>query len=133
MGVAMRFGGVGGEVSQRFSLLWTNPSPTSNFAAQTVPLDLAGYDLVYISFNYNTSDQTGARECLLGIDERKVRVQVIGAMQQTGAAGLRERRVKATTTGVVFESAYSKAANSTAAATESNNILIPAYIKGIKL
>ena len=132
MGVAMRFGGIGGEASQRFSLLWTNPSPTSNFGAQTVALDLAGYDLVYISFNYNTSDQTGARECLLDIDERKVRVQVIGAMRQTGAAGLRERRVKATTTGVVFESAYSKAANSTAAATESNNILIPAYIKGIQ-
>lgn len=29
-------------------LLWTNPSPTSAFAAQTVALDLSGYDGVKI-------------------------------------------------------------------------------------
>lgn len=29
-------------------LLWTNPNPTSAFAAQTVALDLSGYDAVII-------------------------------------------------------------------------------------
>lgn len=31
-------------------LLWTNPSPTSNFSAQTVSLDLSEYETVIVLF-----------------------------------------------------------------------------------
>ena len=34
--------------SEYRKLLWTNPSPTSSFAAQTVTLDLSSYDDVEI-------------------------------------------------------------------------------------
>lgn len=34
----------------KWELLWTNASPTSDFAAQTVSLDLSGYDAVLIEF-----------------------------------------------------------------------------------
>lgn len=30
----------------KIDLLWTNPSPTTSFAAQTVSLDLSDYDLI---------------------------------------------------------------------------------------
>lgn len=32
----------------KMDLLWTNPSPTSDFAAQTVPLDLSEYSMLII-------------------------------------------------------------------------------------
>ena len=33
-----------------YTLLWTNPNPTSSFSAQTISLDLSKYDAVEISF-----------------------------------------------------------------------------------
>ena len=38
-------------------LLWTNPSPTSEFAAQTVSLDLTEYNGVIVEFNKSTNNQ----------------------------------------------------------------------------
>lgn len=35
----------------KMDLLWTNPSPTSTFASQTVSLDLSGYDYIYIVYD----------------------------------------------------------------------------------
>ena len=49
------------KVNSLFSLLWTNPNPTSEFAAQNVSLDLTGYKAIivvaidYISRPYRTS------------------------------------------------------------------------------
>ena len=34
-----------------YTLLWTNPNPTSSFSAQTISLDLSGYDAVKIVHN----------------------------------------------------------------------------------
>ena len=36
-------------------LLWTNSSPTSNFAAQTVALDLTEYSMVVVVFKFTTT------------------------------------------------------------------------------
>lgn len=72
MAVAMRYGsneysrsggtgggGSGGGITM--SLLWTNPSPASSFAAQTVSLDLSGYDAVVIFCrDFATSDSQSA-------------------------------------------------------------------------
>lgn len=37
-------------------LLWTNTSPTSSFAAQTVPIDLSDYSSIEIVWRWSTSD-----------------------------------------------------------------------------
>lgn len=37
-------------------LLWTNPSPASSFAGQTIPLDLSNYDAVIVLTAMDTSD-----------------------------------------------------------------------------
>ena len=67
MAVAMRYGSNeftrsggasgGGSGGITMSLLWTNPSPTSSFAAQTVPIDLSGYDAIGIIPLFSTSVQ----------------------------------------------------------------------------
>lgn len=38
--------------SEYKTLLWTNSDPDSGFSAQTIPLDLSGYDEVEIYFKY---------------------------------------------------------------------------------
>lgn len=40
------------------TLLWTNPSPTSNFASQTISLDLKDYTFVAIELFFSTSQVT---------------------------------------------------------------------------
>lgn len=67
MAVAMRYGSNeytrsggasgGGSSGLTMSLLWTNPSPTSSFSAQTVPLDLSSYDAIGIIPLFSTSVQ----------------------------------------------------------------------------
>ena len=44
------------EAAWELQLLWENASPTSNFAAQTVSLDLSPYKLVLINFKWATDD-----------------------------------------------------------------------------
>lgn len=39
----------------KFKLLWENPKPTSSFAAQTVSVDLSGYDLVAVLHTSNAA------------------------------------------------------------------------------
>lgn len=39
------------------TLLWTNPSPTSAFISQTIPLSLDDYDEVEIIYKWTTSSQ----------------------------------------------------------------------------
>lgn len=41
--------------------LWTNSSPTSAFASQSIGIDLSGYDLFYVKFK-EQSDSTGSSE-----------------------------------------------------------------------
>ena len=42
-------------------LLWTNPSPSTEFAAQTVSLDLTEYAGVIIEFHQNNTQSYGTR------------------------------------------------------------------------
>ena len=39
-----------------YTLLWTNPNPTSSFSAQTISLDLSKYDMVEISAFYSVTE-----------------------------------------------------------------------------
>ena len=54
-------------------LLWTNPSPTSSFGAQTVPLDLSGYSTVLV-ISKNSTDSANTMSfytyCKVGLSTR---------------------------------------------------------------
>ena len=111
-------------------LLWTNASPTSEFAAQTVSLDLAEYDAVLITFYGNTSSEHTAISSLMTVGDH-VNCYIntgLGSMALT----LYTRSFDITTSGIDFGDCSQKAYNSTSASTTNNNDVIPYKIYGIK-
>ena len=108
-----------------FDLLWTNPSPTSNFSAQTVSLDLSAYDAVMIVFLANTTDLDRQASMIV----LKNGYQHILFMMYLSGTNFRTRYATASDTGVTFSNGYN---NATAGA--GNNIPYKIYgIKGIPL
>ena len=103
-------------------LLWENDSLTSNFAAQTIALDLSFYDAVYVEAVRATDDN---------IVSDAITVAVGGLpgflIGHTEEFAVTRRRVTATTTGVKFLGFYS--ANTTNGATND----IPYRIWGVKM
>lgn len=129
MAIAMRYG-TGGDIAKgggsgggmTMDVLWTNSAPTSSFAAQTIPVSLAGYKLCVITFhNFATSDaQYGllAQVCMIG---------ETNYLQFTSATNNRNGRRLADvqTTGVEFKACvYNDGTN--------NAYGIPYQIIGIK-
>lgn len=113
--------GVGGS-GMSMDLLWTNSSPTTAFASQTVSLDLNNYEYVYIVARATTGEayyssfivKVGAAEQLLCV----------------ATTYLRKRNASVTTSGVTFDGGYNQASvNSWDGNTSS---AIPYQIYGIK-
>lgn len=100
-------------------LLWTNPSPTSAFAAQTISLDLSNFDGVIIEGNsYTSSADKGFRE-YIKIGETKCG----GRLNLSNTAG-GSRPFTVTNTGV-------SVGNSMADEGLNNNMSIPTKIYGV--
>ena len=117
-------------------LLWTNASPTSEFAAQTLDSsdgipDLSGYDAVEIVCRYSTTSDSRTRYiCDVGSSAS------IDWFYYTVVAGkymgVKSRNeVSASTTGVTFGACTTKPGNSTDSTT-TNGYIIPIKIYGIK-
>ena len=103
-----------------WELLWTNASPTSAFAAQTVALDLSGYDAVLIDVNcaYELPDFGTCFVCMVG---RGGFMDVWASSQNNKYS----REATVASTGVTFGQGYfGTGAN--------NNCAIPYRIYGIK-
>ena len=103
--------------------LWQNASPTSDFAAQTVSLDLSGYD--HILLQYYVLKQ-GAD----GMDSVIVPVGNYGSMNIATSLN-RLRTFRVLSTGVVFQGAL-KWANYSSNSSTDNAWLTPYRIYGIK-
>lgn len=43
-------------------LIWENASPTSNFAAQTISVDMIGYDMLFIKSVWHNNTQSNAQD-----------------------------------------------------------------------
>lgn len=116
---------------EKRKLLWTNASPTSNFEAQTISLDLSGYDAVEIICRYSTTSDSHTRYiCDVGSSSS------IDWLYYTVVAGkymgVKSRNeVSASTTGVTFGACTTKPGNSTDSTT-TNGYIIPIKIYGIK-
>lgn len=114
--------------------LWENASPTSTFAAQTIALDLSVYDAVEIYY-YGQLDHLGygyrSARFSMGIQGAITHAEPIGNLAYILSA---TRRVKATTTGVVFGTGYSTyvGASSTTPTNPDNADCVPYQIYGIK-
>ena len=114
------------------TLLWTNASPSSSFAAQTVSLDLSGYDAVFVISNMMTTGENNTGVFVKKGLATETNIVMYGAIVAASAMTVQRRGVTATDTGVVFSDAKLKAATSTSAGSTENSRCIPLYIFGIK-
>ena len=100
------------------TLLWTNSDTTSNFAAQTISLDLSNYKYIVVVTKVATNADYTPRT--MGItkitDTAPTYPQTVG-----GTGGSNYRTFYATSTGVTFGGASS-----------GNKYVIPLYIYGLK-
>lgn len=104
-------------------LLWENPDPTAEFAAQKIELDLSIYDLVMIAFRHSTSEKSGSQSLASVGGAFTSRAISVNASSKVIYA----RSYTAISTGVSFNSAYVYETGTTSTAG-----LIPAQIYGIK-
>ena len=109
------------EVGLVFKQVWRNASPTSDFSAQTIALDLSGYDAVYVEAVRSTNSNVISGRTMVSVGGLSGFL-----MGTTDQLTMIRREVKATTTGVVV-SAYQSANNSNGTSNE-----IPYRIYGIK-
>ena len=113
--------------TSHMDLLWENASPTSDFAAQTVALDLSGYTKVVVIVNYHKDSYSSQSEhggcgygfALVGGEQSNVTVYA-----SYGSGGVFSRSFKATISGVEF--------TQTRYASVGNVGAIPLRIYGIK-
>lgn len=110
--------------SEYKKLLWSNPSPTSAFSAQTVSLDLSNYDDVEVEFMcWNTEQQEMASVMVaIGASGRMVSPLAVCAF----------RKFSVTSTSVAFENAQAYPNYGNWALGTQNNACIPYRIYGIK-
>ena len=121
---------------ETWSLLWTNASPTSEFAAQTLDSsdgipDLSGYDSVEIVCRYSTTDDTRTRYvCDVGSSSSMYWFYYTATDGKY--TGVRSRNVvSVSTTGVTFDTCMGKPVNSSTSTT-NDGYIIPIEIYGIK-
>ena len=104
------------------TLLWTNASPTSDFANQTVEVDLSGYDSIEIEFKFNKASPN----CFVSRHRVGVESALIGVTGGPTALYPTLRWLNFVTKGVNFFSTISWNLNA------DNGICIPFKIYGIK-
>lgn len=108
-----------------FELLWTNASPGSNFAAQTVSLDLSDYDVVLIRTEIATSGTPIYIDHVLVIDGSTY-------MMHSCFYNINFRNVTVSSTGLTFEGGFTRTQFNQATPTASDSALVPVNIYGIK-
>ena len=104
--------------------LWTNTSPNSNFAAQTVPLNLLSYKHIIIKYKLSISSTVYGT----------IFVPIDGLSYLMGLATtqFRYRLITPTNTGVQFDEGKAATTYGTATPTVSNENIIPITIYGCK-
>ena len=77
-------GGGGGGIT--FTLLWENQSPTAQFAAQSISIDLSPYKLFYIVWYYSSTNDTNRTEnsAIFQVNENSKMLYSVGNNNTTG-------------------------------------------------
>lgn len=118
------------------TLLWTNASPTSAFAAQTLDSsdgipDLSGYNAVEVVCRYSTTDDARIRY-ICDVGNSASMYWFYRTATNGYYMGVRSRtNMSASTTGVTFDTCMGKPVNSSTS-TASDGYIIPIEIYGIK-
>ena len=105
------------------TLLWSNASPGSSFAAQTVSdLNLAPYDFIVFAYNRSTTNQRAASMCA-PVSSGQINLQYT----QPASGDQGARPVTWTSTSISFGACH--AGSNTAA----NGNCIPTHVYGVSL
>ena len=120
--VSMQFGkGSRNKTGGMFSILWSNGDPESNFAAQTVSIDLSGWAWVAISAVISTSGTAETTHLV------RVGGSVILSVPNLGSTQyFYKREASVTTSGITFGTGYR---NNTS--TSGTNYCIPIAVYGV--
>ncbi len=142
-GVGVPSGGTTGQVLQKSSntdyatewatrssldLVWENPSPTSDFAAQDVAMDLSKYDAVYIGYK----SRKGAN-AIVAIDFIFVGTQLYAMYITNSSSNLcsYSRAAWPQTDKVEFNNCNLRVQGQSSS-SQANDYLIPKYVYGVK-
>lgn len=121
-----------GTIPNKLDLVWTNPSPTSTFAAQTVSIDLSKYSFVWIQFSVNsTGTNPNSFTALFPVNGDSFQTQAsINVSGNTGSpCNCVTRIVTPILSGVTFSSGYQKFTNvDNTQPTVADNRAVPLYI-----
>ena len=119
----------------RETVLWTNPSPTSNFASQTVNLDESYANYKYVGVKYATGTGADAPMATMILStEDAAKTNVSGSNNGLkGAIGSRyQNNVYARIIGFMSDTTVEFSAARIQSGTNSNNaLIIPKTIIGI--
>ena len=110
-----------GKSSEYRKLLWTNPSPTVAFVAQTISLDLSSYDAIEIVATMYMNNSIAYRETFSG----KVGGALVLSATTYGATSDITRLCETSNTQIMFNAGY-------LGATQNDQAVIPYQIYGIK-
>lgn len=115
------------------SILWTNPNPSSSFAAQTITLSSSEYDCYEIicKNSVGTSGDDDSRIISSGLLLKGNGTRLSFSYAGSGGVNTRSRAVSySTDTTLSFATAYS--ATGTTAWVQNNNLIVPIYVIGYK-
>lgn len=110
-----------------WDVVWENASPTSSFSAQTVSIDLSGYEFVIIEFSQNTSNDDYYYGLAASVDSKThIAIGYYGGR-------MARRFATVTSTGVTFGNGQ-WAANYNSSFTDASpdSIIVPIKIRGFK-
>lgn len=123
-------------LTEKKTLLWTNPNPSADFATQTIdstksgwvgPSDLSGYDYIEI---YLSNEDYIKRT----ISNKKYTYGFTQNVSVTGSGiAIYERMMQVNTSGITFDDAYFRWIGGGNTPSVSNNQIKPLKIYGIKL
>lgn len=106
-----------------FVLLWTNASPTTDFGAQTISIDLSDYAAILVETNEHTSNTNRTSNLML--------VNGDTYYMHTDSSTFQFRLATVNTTGITFGQGNIVSTYG-AAGTVQNSRVIPEYIYGLK-
>ncbi len=104
--------------------VWENADTTSDFAAQTLPLDLSGYTEVYIAHGW-VNDGYPQYSYLGRVGDQSNLMANQNIKAASGVIYLYRRQIEITSTGIVFATCYKKATNTTGSGTADDRAGLP--------
>ena len=109
--------------------LWTNASPTSDFVAQTISLNLSDYEYVLVRYLYSTNYQDIDQIAIVKVG-RDAYLTFTGAVSTS--IYISQRTINVGSNSVAFGAPVYKTCASTSNPTANNKYCIPIEIIGIK-